>query len=698
MSEMYNAARKRGLKEVKEAEAQGRSPYPAVLDEITKNDGKLAEIKIGLMEIPLEMVVGTKTAGRTNSFSCGFMPILEPGTEFAQKWSSLYESQREEGIREPIKVYEYMARFYVEEGNKRVSVSRYVNAADIHASVTRVMPKKSDSREYHIYREFLEYFNVAGIYDVTFTKEGSYKTFARCVGQDMEHRWPREIIQDIQAAYAVFTQVYRQERSKRWSGLPDGDAFLKYLNFYPMSSLLDEPRHLLESRVDRLWGEFMVDSRQDNVEVLETPGDTDPVEEPGALGNLGTALRGILNPWDRPFSRSFEKPRDRDNARYSAENPLHMAFLYPRSPEDSAWIYGHELGRGSLAEKFGGIVETWEYDNCGTDEEIRAAVDDAVSRHAELIFTISPTQMAQTLRSAIHYDEVKFLNCSVNLKHSAVRTYYGRMHEAKFLMGALAATVTENHRIGYVADYPIYGIVAGINAFAIGAALVDPLAEIHLKWSTDRDGDWKKEFEDEEVYVISALDSIKPADASREYGLYQRLPDGGIFNLAAPVWNWGRYYELIARIVLNGRWNLGGAAQESRAVNYWWGMSAGVIDVVLSQKLPYSTYKLMDMMREGIVSGRFDPFMGELHTQSGEILHDRWSRGLSANEIVTMNWLNDNVVGSLPKKSELKEEAGAAVDVSGVEGVADADPAENADASALATAGVALNIEAGGMV
>ena len=698
MSEIYNAARKRGLREVKSAQEQGRFPYPAVLDEITKNDGKLAEIKIGLMEIPLEMVVGTKTAGRTNSFSCGFMPILESGTEFAQKWSSLYESQREEGIRDPIKVYEYMARFYVEEGNKRVSVSRYVNAADIHASVTRVMPKKSDSREYRIYREFLEYFNVAGIYDVTFSKEGSYRTFARCVGQDLEHRWPRETIQDIQAAYAVFTQVYRQERSKRWSGLPDGDAFLKYLNFYPMSSLLDEPRHLLESRVDRLWGEFMVDSRQDNVEVLETPGDTDPVEEPGALENLGTAIRGILNPMDRSLARGREKPRDRDNARYSKESPLHMAFLYPRSPEDSAWVYGHELGRSSLDEKFDGVVQTWHYDNCGTDEEIRAAVDDAVDRHAELIFTISPTQMAQTLRCAIHFSDVKFLNCSVNLKHSAVRTYYGRMHEAKFLMGALAATVTENHRIGYVADYPIYGIVAGINAFAIGASLVDPLAEIHLKWSTDRDGDWKKEFEEEEVSVISALDAIRPSDASRQYGIFQRMPDGSIVNLAAPVWNWGRYYELISRIILNGRWNLGGAAQESRAVNYWWGMSAGVIDVVLSEKIPYSTCKLMDMMRQGIVSGRFDPFMGELHTQSGEVLHDRWSRGLSANEIVTMNWLNDNVIGSLPKKSELKEEAGAAVDVSGVEGVADADPAENADASALATAGVALNIEAGGMV
>ena len=34
-----------------------------------------------------------------------------------------------------------------------------------------------------------------------------------------------------------------------------------------------------------------------------------------------------------------------------------------------------------------------------------------------------------------------------------------------------------------------------------------------------------------------------------------------------------------------------------------------------------------------------------------------------------MSWLNDNVIGSLPRKEELTEEAGAAVDVSGVRGV-----------------------------
>ncbi len=649
MIEDYIAARKLGIREVRQASFEQRSPYPKVLDEIIKGEGKLSEVSVGLIEIPLSMIDGTRTEGRTSAFAANFMPILQPGTEFSRKWSDLYDSQLEEGIRDPIKVYEYMTRFYVEEGNKRVSVSSYVGATAIHADVIRMMPRKADTREYRVYREFLEYFNVCRMYDVIFSEEGSYRKFASYVGQTMDTPWPKEVREEIKAAYAVFAQCYQKEGAKRRTTLPCGDAFLVYLNFYSIQSLVVEPKSVLENRIDRLWKEFLVDANEESIALVENP------EELGDNGRqgLGSALRSMLTAKEH----------------YSLENPLHIAFIYPKSSDDSGWIYGHELGRNSLESGFNGLVKTRKYENCSTDEEVRAAIDDAIEQHAEMILTISPTQMDETLRSAIHFPQTKFLNCSVNLSHNAVRTYYGRMHEAKFIMGAIAASVASNHKIGYVADYPIYGIVAGINAFAIGAGIIDPKAKIHLKWSTDKETDWKKDFEEEGVYVISGPDLIRPRQASREYGIYQRDMDGTVTNLAAPVWNWGAFYELIARSVLEGNWNSAGQA-EDRAINYWWGMSAGVIDVILSEKLPYYSKKLVNMFREGIVSGRIRPFMGELHSQEGQI-RDRFSRGLSGEEIITMSWLNDNVIGSLPTMEKLNEEAGAAVNVSGVSGIAE---------------------------
>ena len=218
-------------------------------------------------------------------------------------------------------------------------------------------------------------------------------------------------------------------------------------------------------------------------------------------------------------------------------------------------------------------------------------MDDAVEKGAQMIFTVFPSQMNNTLKAAVKHPKVKFLNCSVNLSSNAVRTYYGRLHEAKFIMGAIAASTAQNHKIGYVADYPIYGSIAGINAFAIGAALVDPWAKIYLTWSTKADGDWHQEMRDLKVDVLSGPDNIKPHDVSRAYGIYKLDEYGNIVNVAAPVINWGRYYELIVQTVLNGTWDTAQVAEKNQAINYWYGMSAGVIDVILSDRISYYSVK-----------------------------------------------------------------------------------------------------------
>ena len=40
------------------------------------------------------------------------MPLMGINTEFANKWMSLYRAHVNEGIRDPIKVYEYLNRFF----------------------------------------------------------------------------------------------------------------------------------------------------------------------------------------------------------------------------------------------------------------------------------------------------------------------------------------------------------------------------------------------------------------------------------------------------------------------------------------------------------------------------------------------------------------------------------------------------------
>ena len=581
MIEEYRKALKLGEKSIKRARDAGQPGVLPALDDILTGDEGMNPVFVGVMEIPLSLVAGTKTRSRQGAFAPDFMPAMEPNSEFAEKWTALLTSQMEEGIRDPIQVYEYMRRFYVLEGNKRVSVSKYVGSTTILAEVRRILPKQTEEPENRQYFEFLKFFEAAPIYEIAFSKEGSYRKLAEMAGQDLDHVWTAEAVKDLKYAFAMFSQV-----------------------FY--ASLLEESTKEIAGHVLQIWNEIRLAEQGDEIDLMEAP------EE-----ERETPILGLL----------------RRNTVYTPEHPLRAAFIYDSTPELSRWCYSHELGRSELMRRFGGAVDTLRFDSCRTDEQIRKAVEAAAADEDIMVFTTSSNQMQETLRSAIRYPQIRFFNCSVNLSHKAVQAYYPRMYGVKFLLGALAGSLSGNHRIGYRAAYPIYGALADINAFAIGAALTDPKAEIYLSWASMPEQKWIESLADNDIRIVSGPDNIRPESASREFGLYERREDGTIMNLAAPFWNWGEYYDLILRPVVEGYSLRSNSGSQDRAINYWWGMSAGVVDIILSEKLSYYSRKMVNALKNSMILGRMNPFDGELHSRDG-VVKEAGTPRLSSEEII----------------------------------------------------------------
>ena len=117
-TEQYSRALKAGQKNYKDCVLHGRYPYPQVLDEILDDSMVAGRADMGVIEIPTEQITGTKTAGRRSAFAADFMPLLGEDSEFAYKWIELCAAHLgDEGIRDPIRCYEYLGRFYVQEGN-----------------------------------------------------------------------------------------------------------------------------------------------------------------------------------------------------------------------------------------------------------------------------------------------------------------------------------------------------------------------------------------------------------------------------------------------------------------------------------------------------------------------------------------------------------------------------------------------------
>ena len=660
MIDEYLKAKKAGEKESKARAAAGEYPFLPALDDILPDSELLPHRALGIMEIPVSMIAGTKTRARQNSFAPDFMPLLEPDSEFAAKWANLYRAQLEEGFSDPVKVYEYLHRFYVQEGNKRVSVSRFLDMPSISAEVTRIMPADEVLAENPAYAEFLKFYDVTGLYEIEFSWAGAFAEIAELLGLDLEHGWPDDTVRSLRTAYWSFLNAYAAAGSAG-TELPAGDAFAVYFRIYIKDALKYHSSKVIEKRIATIRKELMTEEGSERVALVE---EADEALSAGSIiEKTGATLSKVIPALG-----------------YSEKHPLKAAFIHDKSAEVSDWTADHEKGRMRLEKEYGATVITRSFENCSDSDSFEAAVKEAADWGAEVIFTTAPRHINDALRAAIEYKDIKFLNCSVNQVRHAVRTYFAKLYEAKFIAGVIAGVYSAadgSHMIGYCSDYPIYGTIAGINAFAIGAAMTDPQAKIHLEWTSREGNNWWWEMVDKGIHVISAVDSAHNTDGSSAHGLcyVERCEEGQgndlsgtcrITNLASPIWKWGKLYEIIVKTILDGTYNAGSMDIKDRATNYWWGMISGVVDIELSDELPVYTRQLARALRADIINGSFNPFDGELRSQDG-IVRKESDSNLSSLDVIEMDWLCENIVGEIPAIDNLVDDAKTTVKVSGVE-------------------------------
>ncbi|MBO5570828.1 MAG: hypothetical protein J6A79_18140, partial [Clostridia bacterium] len=153
-------------------------------------------------------------------------------------------------------------------------------------------------------------------------------------------------------------------------------------------------------------------------------------------------------------------------------------------------------------------------------------------------------------------------------------------------------------------------------------------------------------------------------------GLTIEDEDGGVRLLAAPKWNWSTYYREMIRRVLDG-----GIQDEyessTKALNYYWGMSAGVVDIQCGPSLPEPVCRLAEALKQSICGEVCQPFALPIRKQSGESVGSP-GESASLEEIMRMDYLVENVAGAIPAYNELSL-GRETVEVMGIELPSEAD-------------------------
>lgn len=617
-NEEYDRARKRGLKEFALRRARGESGLLPVIHARREENGVLAVVDQPMRPISLNRIVGTYQASRSNSFAYNFMPILSPDTEFAYKWINLCEAHLQSGIRDPIRVYEYLWKYYVAEGNKRVSVLKYYEASSFEAEIIRLIPQwdENDSAIERYYT-FLAYSKKGVFADIELSESRKYERLYRIEQRLIAELDSAQDKPDFNALYTRFEGAYLHTSCT----LSLGDAFLEYLHVYgfPMNIMPDE----LTARIVTL---------KPQLDILEHPPSPRVVLEEDAEAAEPAFFTRLLQ---------------------THKNPK-IVFAYAGERAQNSWLGSHEQGRLAMQAELGDKVDSRVLDL--QDREDAFDLLTAEAGDAGLLFVTTPSLMNTVLRFALEHPNCLTLVYSRMQHHYRLHTYFGRYYEAVFLCGVAAGQHTKTGTVAYITPKLNYTrFTSDVNAFAIGVHSVRPDARVLM---VTRDVD-PKQMETCELGVKTAAslgaDTILTPHyaalklAELPYGVFTALigvdAEGNPTRyLAAPDWNWERFYTAIVKSYLNGSLSalLGMDRDESPIASFWWGLGGGVVDVRLGSWSSGTPNNLIRYLKGSMARNLYNPFHGPVTDSEGVVRIPAHSDAAPA-DIIKMRYLVEGV-------------------------------------------------------
>lgn len=632
LEHIYNQAHKSGKSAWIQMVSKGSSGYLRALDGIIQTGDIVSELPLGIVEIPIQKIIGTYTHSRSISFAHDFMPLMDVKTEFASKWMHLYQHHIDIGIVDPIKVYEYLNHFFVIEGNKRVSVLKFVNGTSINGYVIRLIPKRDpENKVNNIYYEFMNFYKKTNINVIWFTEEGRFDELLTYIN-NYQSNYVEDDIKKLFIAnlYRPFRQIYLECGGDKLA-LTTGDAFLTFLKIDGMPQEIIAEQH--KSNIKKMIDEIKV-IEQETVNVK-----TDEIQSPKKR-SMFSSLTDFVVP----------------------KKVLKVAFVYAKTTDNSGWAYAHELGRLHIDNVFNSQLTTTKIENIPEDEEAYHTFKQLAEEHYDIIFTTSPTFVAPALKAAMEYPSVKFFNCAATHSYKSLTLYFGRIHEPRYLLGMIAGAMTQTNIIGYAAPYPISEVVSSINAFTLGARAVNPYVKVKAMWTYRWDNpeggkDIAQKLQAEGADIISNEDLPIAGDISKEYGVYKiQEKTNEKIHYAMVLWNWGVFYEKVIQNILSGTWK---ALHEESSnphfpMNFWLGMNTGIVDLVYSNRNINSSMKyLIEGLKKSIIRNEFNIFEGPIYDQN-KTLRVMPGAILDYEEIIHMDWLVEGVEGTLPDIKELK--------------------------------------------
>ncbi|MBD1546410.1 BMP family ABC transporter substrate-binding protein [Roseibium aggregatum] len=329
---------------------------------------------------------------------------------------------------------------------------------------------------------------------------------------------------------------------------------------------------------------------------------------------------------------------------------LKACYIYVGPVGDFGWSYQHDQGRKDVEKHFGDKVETAYLESVPEGPDAERAIERFARDGCGIIFTTSFGYMNPTIKVAKKFPKVKFEHATGYKTASNVATYNSKFHEGRYIIGQIAAKMSKTGTAGYIASFPIPEVVAGINAFMLGAQSVNPDFKLKVVWVNSwfdpgKEADAAKALIDQGADIITQhTDSTAPLQVAEERGVhgFGQASDQIAFapkaQYTAIVDNWGPYYIERIQEVLDGTW-------ESKST--WGGIAEGHVVMAPYTNLPDDVVA-MAKETEAKIAGGWEPFTGPITKQDGSVAAEDGVT-LEDGAILGMNWYVKGVDDKLPQ-------------------------------------------------
>lgn len=252
--DLYACAYANARKTVNDFQKMSADPY---LNEMYNevDDSTVAErMDLGILEIPVRQIVGSASDFPEMQYTYDFMPLADANSEFAAAWCQLYlEYLSDKGLTTPIECVEYMGRFYVVDGKKRVSVLKAHGEIRVQAHVTRLVPAYSNEKQVKQYYEFMKCFSKTRLYQVVFSNAANFEKLQNAMGLAPEKEWTDMERYHFMFTFAGVERAYF-ELLGEYASVTAADVFVALLDKYSFSKIRAMLTQDLEKEIGDVLG------------------------------------------------------------------------------------------------------------------------------------------------------------------------------------------------------------------------------------------------------------------------------------------------------------------------------------------------------------------------------------------------------------------------------------------------------------